>query len=474
MTTNHISPRHEPESIAKRLIIFFFFIFGLSNAQITNRRIGINYGRRGNNLPSPYQSIEHIKSMQAGYIKIYDANPETLKLLANTRLRVSIMVPNDQIPLIGSNETVARQWIRDNVLPYLPQTRIRYIMVGNEILSTNNQTHRANLVPAMHHIQRILKTYRIHSIKVSTPLAMDLLQVSFPPSNGVFRVDTLSTLVPILDFLNTSGSHFFLDVYPYFPWSADPTSINLDFALLNPGHLTYRDPGSGFVYNNLLDQMLDSVYFAMTKLGYPNIAIAISETGWPNGGDVDQHGANVHNAATYIRNLVRKINANPPLGTPARPRTVIPTFLFSLYDENGKPGPGTERHWGLLRPDGTPVYEFDLMGVRNDYGPLPEPVNNSPYEGDLWCVVGAGANVSALIPEVAYACEQLNGTCDALAPGKGCYEPVSVVWHASYVFSAYWTKFRSSGATCHFNGLASQTTTNPSHGLCKFSSVTLP
>ena len=78
-------------------------------------------------------------------------------------------------------------------------------------------------------------------------------------------------------------------------------------------------------------------------------------------------------------------------------------------------------------------------------------------------MVARDANVSALVMVVRAACRELEGACEeALAPGKGCYEPVSVVWHASYVFNAHWAKFRGSGAHCHFSGLATQTTGDPS------------
>ncbi|CAI9762813.1 unnamed protein product [Fraxinus pennsylvanica] len=438
--------------------------------------IGINYGRLGNNLPSPYETIEFLKSMNAGRVKIYDASPEVLKLLSGTRLRVSIMVTNDQISDIASNLTIADQWVLDNVLAYYPNTKIRSILVGNEVLSYDNQKMWADLVPAMQKIKKSLVSHNIHNIKVGTPLAIDVVESIFPPSSGKFK-DEISdkVMIPLLKFLNGTKSYFFLDVYPYFSWSENPTNISLDFALFKDANQMYNDTGSGLVYTNFLDQMLDSVVFAMRKLGFENIRIGISETGWPNGGDMDQTGANIYNAATYNRNLVRKMTASPAIGTPARPGVVIPTFLFSLYDENQKFGPGTERHWGLLNPNGTPIYELDLTGVRpeNDYPQLQEPLNNEPFKGKLWCVVATQVDTVELGPALDFACRLGNGTCDELAPLRSCYQPVSEVAHASYAFSSYWAKFRDSGASCYFNGLAVQTTSDPSHGSCEFPSVTL-
>ncbi|GMH20265.1 hypothetical protein Nepgr_022106 [Nepenthes gracilis] len=339
-----------------------------SGVRGSRRIIGINYGTKGSNLPSPYQSIRTLTSMQAHYVKLYDANHETLKLLSNTNIRVSIMLPDKLIPQIASNHTIARQWFDDNVLAYYPLTKIRFIMVGNEVLGTRNPDQWNNLVPAMKIIWHSLKTHHVHNIKIGTPMAMDILGSTFPPSNGSFRTDILATMSQLLDFLNGTRSFFFLNVYPYFPWSENQNNISLDFTLFRGEHLTYRDPGSGLLYTNLLDQMLDSVNSAMSKLGFPTVRIAISETGWPNNGNVAETGANIYNAATYNRNLIRKITSTPPLGTPARPGAVIPTFLFSLYDEDLKDGPETERHWGLFRPDGTPVYEIDLTGSRTSYG----------------------------------------------------------------------------------------------------------
>lgn len=429
----------------------------------------MNYGQLGNNLPSPYRSIELLTTMKAGHVKLYDANPEILKLLSPTKLRVSIMIPNHEISGIAANQSIADEWVRNNVLPYYPQTMIRFLLVGNEVLSYNSeQGHKMwhDLVPAMRRIKRSLKSQNIRDIKIGTPLAMDVLQSTFPPSSAAFRPDIRdSVMVPILEFLNKTKSFFFIDVYPYFPWSRDPYNIHLDFALFR-GNFSIRDPASGLVYNNLLDQMLDSLIFAMSKLGYSNIQLVISETGWPNSGDIEEPGANIFNAATYNRNLIQRMTTEPPIGTPARPGVAIPIFLFSLFDENQKPGPGTERHWGLLHPDGTPMYDIDLTGKNpiTDFASLPPPNNNVPYKGKIWCVARKEANQMELEAALSYACkeENMNMACDALATGKECNEQVSVTDHASYVFSSFWAVFRSKGATCYFNGLAEQTTKDPS------------
>ncbi|KAL1545314.1 putative glucan endo-1,3-beta-glucosidase A6 [Salvia divinorum] len=462
------------------LALSLCYIVSLSSALLGSDKIGINYGRIGNNLPSPYRSIELLQSMNVRHVKLYDSDPEVLKLLSETDIYVSIMVPNDQISRIATNRSEADQWVNQNVLTHYPSTKIRFVLVGNEVFSYNDRQMWLDLVPAMRYIRKSLSEQNIHNIKVGTPVAMDVLESSFPPSAGKFRSDIpVQVMRSLMKFLNGTRSFFFLDVYPFFPWSKNPTTMSLDFALLKEGNQTYTDPNSGLIYTNLLDQMLDSVNFAMVKLGFEGIRMAIAETGWPHEGDIDQPGAKAYNSATYLCNLAAKMSYEPPLGTPARPGVDIPTFIFSLYDENQKPGPGTERHWGLLSSSGRSIHQMDLAGScpagdKSRARHLAKPVNNRPYKGKIWCVLGTKTTREVdLAPAVEFACLQGNTTCNELAPGGACYTPVSIMSHANYAFSSYWAKFRGDGASCYFDGLAVQTIIDPSHGSCKFPSVTV-
>ncbi|KAK2406126.1 hypothetical protein P8452_68488 [Trifolium repens] len=461
---------------AMAMVVIYLFLlsslFIISSAKISGQP-GVNYGQLGNNLPNPTTSVSLIKNLKAKRVKIYDANPQILKALENTGIQVSIMLPNQLVTNVSSNQTLANQWVQSNVVPFYPKTLIRYLLVGNELISSTTNETWPHIVPAMHRIKHSLTTFGLHKIKVGTPLAMDVLQTSFPPSSGTFRNDiALSVIKPMLEFLHVTNSFFFIDVYPFFAWASDPVNINLDYALFESNNITVTDSGTGLVYTNLFDQMVDAVYFAMERLGFPDIQIFIAETGWPNGGDLDQIGANIHNAATYNRNFVKKVTKKPLIGTPARPSSILPSFIFALYNENLKTGLGTERHFGLLYPNGSSIYEIDLSGETPDseFKPLPPP---GDYKGKAWCVVAEGANKTAVVEALSFACSQGNQTCDSIQPGKPCFKPDSVVDHANYAFSSYWAQFRHLGGTCNFNGLATQIAKDPSYGSCKYPSVTL-
>lgn len=442
--------------------------------------LGVNYGRVADDIPTPRRSVQLLRAAGAGSVKIYDANAPVLRALSGTRLTVSIMVPNEIIVDLAANYTAADGWVADNLVPYLPGTRVKYLLVGNELLSDTSAVNTTwpRIVPAMENLHRSLRERGVSRVKISTTLAMDALVTGAfprPPSAAVFQPDIAEAVVrPLLRFIEGTNSYYFVDAYPYFPWAGSNGTVPLDYALLNCGSTRYVDPGTGLTYTNLLDEMLDAVGAAMSKLGHGGVRIAIAETGWPNGGDYDQIGASVRNGAVYNRNLAARMARN--LGTPARPGARMPVFVFSLYNEDLKPGPGTERHWGIYYPNGTAVYQVDLAGRRplSAYPPLPASGNDTPYKGPIWCVLAAHAakklNETAVGDALTYACGQGNGTCDAIQPGGKCFQPNTGAAHASYAFNSYWQQLRKTGATCYFNNLAEQTIKDPSYGSCKFQS----
>ncbi|KAL6214300.1 hypothetical protein ACLB2K_013736 [Fragaria x ananassa] len=265
------------------LLLLCFFL-SISSAEFS-ANVGVNYGQLGNNLPTPPQSVKLIQKLKAKRIKLYDATPKILETLRNTDIEVCIMVPNDLINNFSSNQTLANQWVH---LPFYPQTLIRYLLVGNEILSSwQDKFVYPNLVPAMRKMKLALKTHRITKVKVGTPSATNVLDsIAFPPSNGTFQSDISSSVIkPMLKFLSKTKSFFFVDVYTFFPWASNPTRIDLDYALFASTKVRHTDPVTGLTYHNLFDQMVDTLIFAMKRLGYPDIPIWIAETGWPSAGD---------------------------------------------------------------------------------------------------------------------------------------------------------------------------------------------
>ncbi|KAH7423275.1 hypothetical protein KP509_12G047300 [Ceratopteris richardii] len=438
--------------------------------------IGVNYGQLGDNLPPPRRAVELIKSMRIGKVKIYDANPAILGQLANSDIEVCVMLPNEQIVAVANNATLAEMFIRNNISTFYPATPIRTLLVGNEILSGPNQTW-PYLVPAMINLHKALRKLRIRKIKVSTPLAMDMLGGPlFPPSNASFRTDIAQTVMkPMLRFLHHTNAPLFVDVYPFFARENDATHISLGFALFEPDAGIYKDVNS-LEYHNLLDVQLDAVFAAMERAGFPKIRITISETGWPTREDLDERGASIHNAALYNRRLVKRALSNPPLGTPRRQGELIDTYFFALFNEDLKSGPTTERNWGLLYPNGTHVYDIDLTGYLNEsqYKTLPNsPVEVPPGQLKLWCIANPDINATVLGGALSYACGAGSADCEPIQPGQPCFFPNTTLSHASYAFNDYYNRFHKSGGTCVFGGAANLTTNDPSEFSFAFHCLTL-
>ncbi|KAL2521741.1 glucan endo-1 [Forsythia ovata] len=132
----------------------------------------------------------------------------------------------------------------------------------------------------------------------------------------------------------------------------------------------------------MLHAQVDAAYSAMEKLGYKKVCLQISETGWPSKGDSNEAGATLENARKYNGNLVKLIAEKK--GTPMRLYLDLNVYVFALFNENMKPGPTSERNFGLFKPDGTPTYNlgFNVSGsmTTNTTSEGGSPVTESPKE----------------------------------------------------------------------------------------------
>ncbi|KAL2346802.1 hypothetical protein Fmac_000802 [Flemingia macrophylla] len=329
--------------------------------------IGVNYGTVANNLPPPAKVAKFLsKSTTINRVRLFDANPEILHAFGDTGIEVTITVPNDQIPHI-TNVTYAQQWVKTNVQPFIPKTKLIRILVGNEVLSTANKLLISNLVPAMQTLHIALVSASLdHSIKVSTPHSLGILSNSSPPSSAKFRqgYDT-HVLKPMLNFLRDSNAPFMVNPYPFFGCS----STTIDYAVFRTNSGVFDD-NTKLQYTNMLDAQLDAVYSAIKVLGFEDVEIVIAETGWPSVGDPAQLGVDPKTASEYNGNLIRHVTSG--VGTPLMPNRTFDTYIFALFDENLKPGPIYERNFGLFWPNMTLVYDIPIMrnnvaGVANSH-----------------------------------------------------------------------------------------------------------
>ncbi|RZR96131.1 hypothetical protein BHM03_00025081 [Ensete ventricosum] len=177
---------------------------------------------------------------------------------------------------------------------------------------------------------------------------------------GSFKPEMANLVVPFLQFLAATKSPFWINAYPYFAYKDSPAKVPLDYVLFNP-NAGMVDPYTKLRYDNMLYAQVDAVIFAIARLGYGGVEVRVSETGWPSKGDPNEVGATVENARAYNRNLLlRQMRSE---GTPVRPNQRLEVYLFALFNEDMKPGPTSERNYGLYQPDGTMVYNVGLAAL---------------------------------------------------------------------------------------------------------------
>ncbi|XP_058104995.1 glucan endo-1,3-beta-glucosidase 11 [Magnolia sinica] len=322
--------------------------------------IGINYGQIADNLPSPESVVPLLRSIGVGKVKLYDADPRVLRAFADTGIEFVVGLANDCLSKVR-DPSKAVNWIKSNVVPYLPATKITSITVGNEILTSNDTAMIENLLPAMKGMQSALQTLGLSKqITITTAHSLAVLETSYPPSAGSFRSNMVPYISPILNFHAKTGSQFLINAYPYFAYKANPKQVQLDFVLFQPNRGVI-DPVSNLKYDNMLFAQIDAVYAALATLGYGRLRLQISETGWPSKGDENEAGATLENARKYNGNLMRVMMEKK--GTPMRPKDELDVYVFALFNENLKPGPASERNYGLFKPDGTPAYQLGIGAV---------------------------------------------------------------------------------------------------------------
>ncbi|XP_050231992.1 glucan endo-1,3-beta-glucosidase 14 [Mercurialis annua] len=347
-----------------RLLFVSSLIFSIaSTGQAFTGTYGVNYGRIADNLPSPTSVVTLLRAAKINNIRIYDANQDVLKAFKNSGIGIIVGLGNEFLKEMSIGEDRTMNWIKTNVEPFLPGTKIVGIAVGNEILGGGDHELWEVLLPATKNVYSSLQRLGLEKkIEVSSPHSEAVFANSYPPSACVFKEDVLIYMKPLLQFFSQIDSPFYINAYPFLAYKSDPEHIDVNYALFksNPGIV---DPKSNLHYDNMFDAQVDAAYYALEKAGFGKTEVIVSETGWASRGDDDEAGANLQNAKTYNKNLRKKLTKKK--GTPYRPKSPVRAYVFALFNENLKPGPTSERNFGLFKPDGSIAYDIGFTGLRD-------------------------------------------------------------------------------------------------------------
>ncbi|KAL4367349.1 hypothetical protein GQ457_05G030650 [Hibiscus cannabinus] len=422
--------------------------------------VGVNIGTDVSNLLSAKDLVSFLQVQKISHVRLYDANPDILKALANTKVRVIVSVPNNQLLAIGSSNTTAAAWINRNVVAYYPETLITHIGVGDEVLTTVPSSAPL-LLPAIQSLYSALVAANLHTqIKVSTPHAASIVLDTFPPSQAYFNQSLISVLVPLLQFLSKTESPLMMNLYPYYVFMENKGVVPLDTSLFKPLTPSKEmvDPNTLLHYTNVLDAMIDAAYVSMKNLNVTDVSVLVTESGWPSKGDSKEPYATIDNADTYNSNLIKHVIDQT--GTPLHPEITSSVFIYELFNEDLRSPPVSEANWGLFNSSSTPVY---LLHVSGSGTFLANDTTNQTY-----CIAMDGVDSKTLQSALDWACGAGRANCSEIQPGESCYQPNNVKNHASFAFDSYYQKEGKAPGSCDFKGVAMITTTDPSHGSCVF------
>ncbi|XP_020262264.1 glucan endo-1,3-beta-glucosidase [Asparagus officinalis] len=445
-------------------IPIIYFLFTFTFIKVVGANVGVNYGRVANNLPPPSQVAKFIlESTVIDHVKLYDADPSTIQAFAHTGVSIDVAVSNELIQSLKSL-TFARHWVRARILPYAHTTNITRILVGNEVISTAKRSLIGSLLPAMQNLHTALAAVSLdHRIKVSTPHSLSILSSSSPPSAGRFRSGYDNSVIkPLISFLRATNSDFMVNTYPFFGFSPE----TLDYALFRPNNGVI-DHNTNLLYTNMLDAQLDAVFSAIKLLGFDDVTIVVAETGWPSVGDPWQVGVDIENARDYNKNLVRHLASG--MGTPLMPNRTFEAYIFALFNENLKPGPVSERNFGLFQPDMSPVYDIGILKnearIPRSMSPPMNPTMNSG--GKRWCLPKPNVDPKSLQENIDYACGQ-GINCSPIQSSGACFLPNTVKAHAAYAMNEFYQVYGRNFFDCDFGQTGIVTSVNPSYGNCKY------
>ncbi|XVF66675.1 hypothetical protein PTKIN_Ptkin10aG0056100 [Pterospermum kingtungense] len=332
-------------------MLIFALIVAFHPITVFGGDTGINYGRNGDNLPSPKQVIDFLTTQlnyKVSLIRVQDANLEILEALSGTNLVVTIGVPNEAIVYVSSSQEAADKWFQDHVFTYIGRgVRFRYLCVGNDAIPSVVSSY---ILGAMENLNESIKKKGIDYIFVTTAVGSSVLGASYPPSQGQFAPEVAQVMSNLTCYLYSNESPLLINVYPFFALGSEPTYISLDYALFQSQTPVVVD--GNLAYYNLFDAMVDAFVAAMVRaVGKEDVKVVVSETGWPTAGH--EPYSSIENARIYNSKLREHV-----IGVGRTPRKAdmnMEVYVFEMFNENLN-AEGVGRNFGSFYPDFKQVY----------------------------------------------------------------------------------------------------------------------
>ncbi|KAL6652045.1 hypothetical protein ACP70R_010970 [Stipagrostis hirtigluma subsp. patula] len=148
---------------------------------------------------------------------------------------------------------------------------------------------------------------------------------------------------------------------------------------------------------------------------------------------------------------------SPPQLGPSTPAGTAPPSPIVVVPSPGEPGSGSGSGSGPGSGSGGSGGPFQPPIV---YPPPLAPPQQPGAGQPLWCVAKPTVPDPIIQEAMDYACGS-GAECGAIQPSGACYQPDTVLAHASFAFNSYWQQTRAAGGTCDFGGTATIVTRDP-------------
>ncbi|KAF8408800.1 hypothetical protein HHK36_004869 [Tetracentron sinense] len=144
------------------------------------------------------------------------------------------------------------------------------------------------------------------------------------------------------------------------------------------------------------------------------------------------------------------------------PIPVPPPFLANpRYPHHPEP---KHRHPWICTMEAVVQEKADAAITTTTFSP---PEGNTTFlEGTTWCVALPGASQVDLQNALDWACGLGMADCSPIQSDGPCFEPDTLLSHASYAFNNYYQQNGNSDIACNFGGTSTPTKINPSYANC--------
>ncbi|CAN4090058.1 unnamed protein product [Withania somnifera] len=422
--------------------------------------VGITWGRQQSQQLVPSMVVDLLLQNKIQQLRLMTSGYDIIEIFSATNISISISLVNGFMKQ-ANRKDLAYSWIGDRIKdPINKGVNIVEVTVGSEPFSNTFLKKASNfeVVSVSKLMRETLDEMGFGHIRTTTAHGMDVLKITKFPSEADFRDDIKVLMLESLAEFNRTGVPFALILFPIH-FVKEVLNYTMEFAFLD-NNSGFKIQDGNVTYTNAVELMIDSVAWAITKAGYPNMKIMIAQIGWPTDGYLH---ANIKNAERFHKGLLKFIASKK--GTPLKPGP-IDIYLHSLCDENTfNTMFGTfQRHWGIYKSDGKPKYKIDFsLEGHEKYPTQAKGIVKMP---NRWCIFnGDKSDMNLVNKTYDLACAEAD--CTRLEQGASC-DGLSFDSKISYAMNSFFQKKKQEVKACDFDGLGKIVATNPSMENCEF------